>query len=129
MFSDSVPPIQSPAFSEEDVAVANTIIEQLGGMRALKLMVAGYQFGYDREQRTLKFRFKGSEVANCVEITLNPDDLYDLKFWRITGSSRGLRCELVQEFSDYYWASLISIFEETTGLVLTVPTVKAVPPS
>jgi hypothetical protein len=129
MFSESLPPDQSPAFSEEDLAISNGIINHLGGVRALKLMVAAYYFSYDRKQRTLKFRFRGSEVANCVEITLNANDLYDLKFWKIRGGRRGLRCEVVQEFEDYYSDSLMPIFEETTGLDLTVPIVRAAPHS
>ena len=99
--------------TDEDIAIAQTMLNHLGGKR-LQLMTGAYGFSYDRDERTLKFRFQGSLIANCIKITLDADNTYSLEFWLIQGTN----CTLAEQYDEVYFDQLIDIFESTTGLAL-----------
>ena len=92
--------------------VAQTIINQLGGMGKLKAFTGAYGFATDGNN--VAFRIKNRSV-NSIRITLNGKDLYDIKFWRI----RGVDMKLIKEYTDIYNDQLISLFEENTGMYLS----------
>ena len=95
--------------------IQNTMIQQLGGMGKLKAMVGASQFSALTKYE-LAFKFKGSGMTNCVKITLNALDLYDIEFFRIRGSN----IKPVASFLGVYAESLRGLFEETTGLYLSL---------
>jgi hypothetical protein len=82
-----------------------TIFRQLGGnkfrvMTGATFMTSG--------ENTLCVKFKGSRNANYMTITLNSNDLYDMKI------QKGIK--VVSEFNDVYNDMLQSIFTNVTGL-------------
>ena len=92
--------------------VAETIIKQLGGIGKLKAFTGAYAFGTNGNNVT--FRIKNRKV-NAITITLNGNDLYDIKFFRI----RGADLKIIKEYTDIYNDQLISLFEENTGMYLS----------
>jgi hypothetical protein len=98
----------------EDDKIAQTIIEQMGGVRKLKAMLGVEMF--ITIPRGVKFKFFGSHKANIVEITLNSLDLYDMKF----GIFKSNAIKLAHVFEDIYADQLKDIFEDATNLRLTL---------
>ena len=97
--------------------VANEIRNQLGGNR-LVAMVGAYNFVGETDGNYLRFRFKGSRKMNMITITLNALDTYDIEFQKYSPSK--LTVSTVEEFKGAYADMLISIFEKTTGLYLSL---------
>ena len=72
-------------------------IEQLGGLRNLKMMlgVKAYATTYN----TLRFRFKGSRRFNICEIELTVLDLYTVRFYQndtLKEEFDGVYCDQLQ---------------------------------
>lgn len=98
--------------------IANTIMKQLvqsENTGRLKAMVGADKMSYDNVG-TLRFKFKGSKVANWIKISLNSMDLYDVEFIKIHGT----KMTIVKEFNNVYNDQLKGIFEKTTGLYLSL---------
>ena len=93
-----------------------TILEQMGGKNRIQAMTDAYNFVYSDGDKSLRFRFKGSRKVNYVKITLNSLDLYDMEFKKIWG----MKCKDVETVNGVYWDQLKPIFEETTGLYLSL---------
>lgn len=96
--------------------VAQTIIDQLGGIHRLKAMVGVSQLVYSSE--SVKFSFKGSRKANMCKITLMPSDTYLVQFYKF--STKNLNLNPVKEYNDVYCDQLVEIFEEGSGLFLSL---------
>jgi hypothetical protein len=97
-----------------DMAVARTILAQLGGNR-FRAMTGARNFVGD--DNSLRFRLPGTggfcnNGINAVKITLNGMDLYDVVYMRI----RGGKITTVEEVNDLYFDSLTDSFERVTGL-------------
>lgn len=95
--------------------VAQTIISQLNGFGALKMMVAAHSFTYTED--SLTFKFKGSKKVNTCTVKLMPSDTYSVTFSQF--SPKWLEYKTVSSFDDVYCENLVEIFEETTGLYLS----------
>ena len=96
------------------MSVAQTIENQLlprPGSRAMIAMHNRIDHG-----NAFSFKFKGSKVATFCKITLEADDTYTVLFGKIR------KYELIkqQEFVGIYNDGLTSLFEETTGLYLSL---------
>lgn len=63
---------------------------------------------------TFEWKARSRNGAKGVTITLEPDDTYTVKFWKIVD----YREKIVGEFDDIYADQLISLFEDETGLRL-----------
>ena len=117
---------------DEQIEIANTILQQMGGHGRLKAMV-----GINKHcalNAGLQFSFKGSRKMNKVSIELNSMDRYDVKFYKIPTlrsdcSPNALdryfenieKCKTpVAEFGGLYSDMLINTFEDTTGLRLSL---------
>lgn len=96
--------------------VAETIVQQLGGMGKLRAMVGAKDFAYSDD--SLTFAFKGYRKANVVSIKLTPMDLYEVIF--IKYSSKTFETKQVAEFGYVYGDQLKGVFESTTGLYLSL---------
>jgi hypothetical protein len=99
---------------QEDDQIAQTIIEQMGGVRKLKAMLGVPMF--ITIPHGVKFKFFGSNKANIVEITLNRLDYYDMKF----GLFRNNAIRLAHVFEDISADQLKDTFEDATGLRVTL---------
>lgn len=94
---------------------AKIILQQLGGNQFVAMTGAKC---FSDGPNTLIVRFKGSKVANHLNITLNQDDTYYIRFAKITGVSY----QKVKEMGGVYCDMLRPIFEETTGLLTSLGT-------
>lgn len=90
-----------------------TTINQLGGRMFTMMTAASY---YKVNENTLRVKFKGSKNANCMDISLNENDLYNVKFIKIWGAN----VTYVDSASDLYCDQLQSYFTEVTKLYTTL---------
>ena len=110
-------------FSHEEAKnLTDVIVAGLGGWKALKVMTGASIKYFDRNNGELCIKFKGSKKTNTVTVAYDrAKDLFNIQFYRI-GPRIG--CKKVGEFIEgAYTEDLEGIFEMTTGLSLTVPTV------
>jgi len=96
--------------------IARTIIAQMGGQGRLKAMIGATNFV--STNKGVMFSFKGSKIANKVDISLTPLDLYDVKFYKINMKNLEKSIIPVDEIEGVYNDMLIEIFEKTTKLYL-----------
>lgn len=98
----------------QNLTVAHTILEQLGGSRFIAMTGAKHFLGTERE---LQFALPRSALAldgiNVVVIRLDPSDTYTVRFLRM---GRGSRVKTIKEVSGVYADMLVNLFESTTGL-------------
>jgi hypothetical protein len=99
----------------ENTNPANITLSQLGGSGRLRAMIGAKDFMSENDGRTLIFKFKGCRKSNCLRITLNALDLYDIEFLKI----RRLECETIAEFEGIGCENLKGSIEEFTGLYLS----------
>lgn len=99
--------------TENNTSVAMIIDQQLGG--AMKDLLIGTYHKY-AIMDGLQFKFRGSPVANFVEVKLQENDLYTMRFMKLSGFT-ALEGET---FTDLYDDNLVSTFEETTKLFLSL---------
>lgn len=102
--------------TDEQQQIAQTVVQQLGGQRRLKLMVDAWNF--HQENNGVSFRFKGSKIANYIKITLAANDTYTLEFMLIN-PSKGL-CEPKEIFPHIYVEMLQGTFQDYTKLALSL---------
>lgn len=104
--------------TEEQKAIAHTIISQLGGGR-LKAMVGAKNFVVqenDNGEVSLGFRIgRNSNGVNFVKITLNNLDLYNTEYSRIHGLTYTVKSSSKNIYNDM----LVADFEKATGMYLT----------
>lgn len=98
----------------EDKMNYTETLNQIGGILNLQLMVGAYNFAKDKN--SISFRFKGSRKMNYLKITLNSLDEYELEFGQVGRKSY----KSVKKLDGVYCDQLIEIFEDTTGLYLTL---------
>jgi len=97
---------------------AQTVISQLGGAGRLKAMIGAKNFVQSQADSWVKFQFMSGakNKANRLRITLNSQDLYDLTFFTVRKGEMVVK----EEFSDIYCDQLVSIFEDSTSLYLSL---------
>ena len=93
-----------------------TIAQLAGNANKLRAMIGVKQVGYDANSVTFKFAARATNGANCCTIVLDASDTYTVKFHSI----RGLKCTPKGETSDVYADSLRTVFEQSTGLRLSL---------
>ena len=87
---------------------ATQILFQLGGNKFIAMTGATCFHSGD----TLIVKFKGSKIANLMNVSLNTNDTYTVEISKF----RGLDKKVVKLLSNVYADMLKSVFEETTGL-------------
>lgn len=98
--------------------IAETIIQQMGGYGKLKAMINAKDFLYSDKEKSLQFKFSGSKKVNCIKITLNNLDLYDIKLYKI--NLKKFTCDVKEKIENIYADQLKDIFETKTGLYLSL---------
>lgn len=99
--------------------VASTIVEQLGGPRALSLMIGVKHILTSDKGVDVRFTCRNERRINHVRITLTPMDVYEVVFYKI--GKGGLDCKEIDRSDDVHADSLVSLFERVTGLCLRLP--------
>jgi hypothetical protein len=100
---------------EEQKQIAETILDQLGGH--IKAMIGAYNV-FSHAEGALSFRFKcrASNSSNYCKVSL-VGDTYTVEFKSVRGTS----IKDKGKFEDMYNDQLKSLFENETGLCLTMP--------
>lgn len=96
--------------------VGGIIIDQMGGLRRLKLML-GISAIYDLPGRNgVGFVWPNRERSkgNNVEVELTPMDTYEVRFYNTSGGTK----KLVKSYDDVYAEDLVDLFEKQTGWYL-----------
>ena len=95
-----------------DMTVANTILQQLGGRQFLAMTGAKKLVGSETSLRFRLPRLSGA-LANFVVVTLTPEDLYKVDFYK--GSVKNPK--LVKSVDGVFCGDLITTGEEHTGFL------------
>lgn len=90
--------------------VTDTIIEQLGGRRFAAMTDA--MFIVSETDQYVNVKFKGSSVANWMQVKLELDDTYTVTFMK----ARGLNTKGVATYEMVYASELQTLFTNVTGL-------------
>jgi hypothetical protein len=93
--------------------IANTILQQLGGSK-ISSFIGVKQFVEIKNGLQVRWTAKAKNKSNLVTISLNGNDLYDVRFYNI----RGVNITIKSEHIDMYCDQLIDLFETETGLYL-----------
>jgi hypothetical protein len=99
----------------ENMQVAETILEQLGGKFGLVAMCGCKNFIAGDSAVTFQIGSNGKRVTMC-QIVLDSDDTYSVKFYR----GRSVNLKECYESSGIYADQLKDIFTEQTGMYLSI---------
>ncbi len=105
--------------TEEQQQISQIIIEQMGGFGRLEAMIAAKNFMTTDDPVGLRFQFSGSKKANICKITLLASDTYKFELFKYT-RVKYAHCPVVYEVEGVYDDMLKSVFEQETGLYLTL---------
>ena len=96
------------------LAVAETILRQMGGAGTLTVMIGAHTFVGSENSLTFKWKARAKGGANTLQVTLDPSDTYTMEFFRY----RSGEAKPLQSFEGVYAEDLRRIFESTTGLYI-----------
>lgn len=99
-----------------NMQVANTILQQLGGNRFLVMTGAKNLLG---DEKSLHFKVGRNDAkVTHVRITFNGLDLYDVEFFRV--AQRGLKVETLSSEHNVHVENLRDVFTAGTGLATSL---------
>ena len=93
------------------MSVAREILNQLGGNK-FRVMTGAKNFMGFSEGLVMKIG-RNSSNSNYLKITLNPMDLYDMEFAKV---SRMGEKKSITEYNNVYNDSMVEVFEKHTGM-------------
>jgi len=96
--------------------IANTILDQMGGARKLKLFTGADKFIAYPNGVAFRWPSQQPSRGNMMKITLDPDDTYSVEFMHASKSG----AKSVAKMDGVYAEDLMDIFEKQTGLFLTL---------
>jgi len=100
---------------EQNMQVATTILNQLGGTQRLVTMIGARDILVG--PYTLQFKFMTVNGINCTRITLDTNtDTYDIKWFHV----RGTKVKDMGNIYGIYADQLRDYFSITTGLALSL---------
>jgi hypothetical protein len=88
----------------------------MGGFGKLKAMLGARNFVWIKDGVTFTWPSRQRSRGNGVEITLRPDDTYDVTFYNVSVKAR----KKVKEYSNVYADALKRVFQDQTGLRLSL---------
>lgn len=96
------------------MSVAKTILAQLGGNKFITMVGATNLINIDNIG--LRFKFKGCRDMNVCAITLEADDTYRVRFFKLYNFDFKEKAS----YDGVYNSQLVSLFERKTGLATTL---------
>jgi hypothetical protein len=105
---------RSGRYESSEDKVGEKILQQMGGMNRIKAMT-GSRIMLIPNGISLKFPTKTPKKGNYVEITLLGDS-YEVSFYKIKNADK----MLVKKYKDVYAEELVRIFEDHTGILLSL---------
>lgn len=106
-----------------NIEIANIILEQIGGMRRMKMMTGASNFAAIENGVQFNIGSGAKDGINKVVIVLTPADLYKMSFWHIPTRKEivnGAEPKLISEDDGIFNDMLMDMFEEHTGFYLTL---------
>lgn len=103
--------VESMLVLAEDVS--DVIAQQMGGAGRIKAMLGGSVMAISKGL-AIKWPSKERSKGNYAEVTLRPDDTYDMEFFNVSGAKK----KSVKKYEMIYADGLISTFEKQTGMYL-----------
>lgn len=110
--------------------IAETIAQQLGGTRTLRIVIGATSFvalpADDKCRGGLRFRIPSNlsrPKVSHIQIKLNSLDYYDVEFHRVT-SGETYKDVLVSAQTNVFCADLKGVIEQSTGLRLSIPRIR-----
>ena len=100
--------------SKRNLEIANIIMKQMGGIGKITAMIG--MNGLCAIENGVRFKFKGSKIANYCSVVLNDNDTYTLKLSKLWGMKETVKLEE----SGLYFDQLKPIFEQNTKLYLSL---------
>ena len=97
---------------ELESAYTTEILRQLGGNRFLAMIGASRVDCLGLKTLAVRFKARAKNGVNFLQVTLDADDTYTVRFMRQNG-------RLVMQkaaYSQIYWEDLPGLFESETGL-------------
>jgi len=107
---------------EQKMSIANTAINQLAESTGKLIAMTGANTFIIGNNGEITFKFKMCRKANYCRIKLNGKDLYDMEFLKITPKFS----KTIKVYDDIYNDMLKPLFEEFTGLCLSMPRVRGI---
>jgi len=100
----------------ESKAIAGEILQQLGGKKFV-MMTGAKNFYCDGAMIGFKIG-RNPQNINCVKISLNGLDLYDMKFENVRMSKKTLDVsrKVINEYNNVYGDQIQELFTQATGL-------------
>lgn len=95
--------------------VTQTIFNQMGGWQFANL-VGTKAIGSQGDTLLVRFTGKAKSRINLLKVTLSPDDTYAVEFCRASKAGT----VTVKEYNGVYCDQLKDLFEETTGLYVSL---------
>ena len=97
--------------TQDSIAIANTIAEQIGG-RAFLMLGTRQKLAIDKG---LLFDLRGSPMnIHKIQVRLEPSDTYTVQFW--SGATGRHPAKLIHESDNIYADGLCQCIEINTGL-------------
>jgi hypothetical protein len=84
-------------------------------------MIGAHDFVGSETALTFRFRARAMNGSNCIRVTLMPSDTYKVEFISIRGTS----VKVKSSHEDIYAEDLRNLIERTTGLYLSLGTMRA----
>ena len=103
--------------TNEQMNIAHTILQQLGGRRFVTMTGARNILALDSGLRfKLPSRNFAKQGINLVSITLDPSDTYIIQFEKLTRRGMDYTCKTIATFANVYGDQLPAVFTGATGL-------------
>lgn len=99
---------------DEGNEVADTIAAQMGGIGRIRMMLGAKKIVALDNGLAIQWPNKERSKGNYVEVTLRPDDTYDMEFFNVTGAKK----KSVKKYEMIYADQLTGLFRDWTGWAL-----------
>jgi len=113
---DSPDPRHTLKAMSTNINIANVILDQMGGAGRIRCMTGAKQFIAIEKGLQFKFPNRQRSRGNFISVVLDADDTYTVTFRNHTAKAS----KIVREESGIYWDQLKELFENQTGLRLSL---------
>ena len=104
-----------------ETKVAETILEQMGGASRIRAMTGAKTFVVDPSGVSFRFPNRGARKPNYVCVALDlATDTYSVEFGRIFKKGGVPTYAKLASFNGIYCDALVRLFEDQTGLYLSL---------
>jgi hypothetical protein len=99
--------------SSESLTIAQTILDQMGGIRRIATMI-GATFASCENGVRIYWKSRQPSKGNICQVVLTPADTYTVTFY----NRRAGTTKVIRVVEDVYFDGLVDLFERQTGYYL-----------